>query len=182
MHCLICNKKLRSDNTHGHCRKHRNISAHRREYMENYAKDNEKIKKYKRQWAKDNVEKLNKQCIIRRQTRPTIKLAHALRTRLNKLVGARSGSPIAALGCTLEQFKLHIESQFLPGMTWENHGLRGWHLDHIIGLCNFDLTDPEQYALACHYTNIRPLWAKDNLTRKKRNITLPRVPDAQNGR
>lgn len=53
-------------------------------------------------------------------------------------------------------------------MSWENYGKNGWHLDHIIPLSAFDLTDPEQLKIACHYTNIQPLWARDNLVKSNK--------------
>lgn len=53
-------------------------------------------------------------------------------------------------------------------MTWNNWALHGWHIDHILPLSKFDLSDPEQVKIACNYTNLQPLWAEDNL-RKSNN-------------
>ena len=64
-----------------------------------------------------------------------------------------------------DQRKIRNESLFQSGMTWENHGKYGWHIDHIRPCSSFDLTDPEQQKLCCHYTNLQPLWAKDNLSK-----------------
>ena len=66
------------------------------------------------------------------------------------------------LGAPIELVRAHIESQFKEGMTWENHGVHGWHIDHVKPLASFDLTDPEQLKQAAHYTNLAPLWAYDN--------------------
>lgn len=68
------------------------------------------------------------------------------------------------LGCSLDQFREHIASQFKPGMTLENHG--EWHLDHVIPMARAlqsDFFSPEQL---CHYTNYQPLWAKENLAKQ----------------
>jgi len=64
------------------------------------------------------------------------------------------------IGCTPEYLKEHIETQFTEGMSWELIG-KYIHIDHIIPLCSAK-TEEEIYKL-CHYSNLQPLWAKDNL-------------------
>jgi hypothetical protein len=70
------------------------------------------------------------------------------------------------LGCSYDEFKVHIEKQFLEGMTWANHGK--WHLDHIIPV-SYGLNESEVIALN-HYTNFQPLWATDNMSKGNRYI------------
>ena len=65
------------------------------------------------------------------------------------------------IGCSYSELMIHIENQFEPGMTWENKSL--WHIDHIIPLASAK-TEEELYKL-CHYTNLQPMWAKDNLSK-----------------
>lgn len=65
------------------------------------------------------------------------------------------------LGCSLEEFWKHLESQFQPGMTRENYGK--WHVDHIKPCISFDLTKISQQKKCFHYTNLQPLWAEENL-------------------
>jgi hypothetical protein len=69
------------------------------------------------------------------------------------------------LGCSWQEARDHIQSQFKEGMTWENHGFYGWHIDHIIPCSSFDLTDLEQQKKCFHYTNLQPLWWKDNISK-----------------
>ncbi|MEM4726061.1 MAG: hypothetical protein QXG63_03905 [Nitrososphaerales archaeon] len=82
---------------------------------------------------------------------------------------SKRSSSVKDLGCSLEEFKRYLESKFQPGMTWNNYGKNGWHIDHIKPLCSFDLTDTEQVKLACHYTNLQPLWWSDNLSKISRD-------------
>ena len=67
------------------------------------------------------------------------------------------------LGCTAEHARAHIESQFTKGMSWDNHGMHGWHIDHILPCASFDMADQGQQRQCFHYTNLQPLWATDNL-------------------
>ena len=66
----------------------------------------------------------------------------------------------------------HLERQFLPKMSWENQG--EWHIDHIVPLSSFDFTSPDdpEFRAAWALTNLRPLWAKDNLRKGARRSLL----------
>ncbi len=79
---------------------------------------------------------------------------------------AKIGSAVRDLGCSVSELMAHLEIKFQPGMTWENWG--SWHIDHIKPLASFDLTNREQFLIACHYTNLQPLWASDNLAKGAR--------------
>jgi hypothetical protein len=72
------------------------------------------------------------------------------------------------LGCSHEEYKAHIEKQFLKGMTWENKEL--WEIDHIIPISSAKTVE-EVYVLS-KYTNLRPLWRKDNRVKKAKRIYL----------
>lgn len=95
------------------------------------------------------------------------KIAAMIRSRLHDTLrnNYKTGFVVNTVGCTVEFLKQYIESKFQPGMSWENQG--EWHLDHIIPLSSFDLSNNRELKRACHYTNLQPLWAKDNL--KKNN-------------
>ena len=99
----------------------------------------------------------------RRREDVQFKLACRLTDRLNKaLRGIGSGQDaVRYLGCSLKELKAHLSMQFETGMTWENHG--EWHIDHIIPLASVDLTKESKLRKVCHYTNLQPLWAADNI-------------------
>jgi hypothetical protein len=98
-------------------------------------------------------------CNIREHVRQAVKYSNV----------SKSHPSIEYLGCTIEEFKLHIEKQFKEGMSWENHS-RGedcWHLDHIKPLAQLkDINDEALLREVCHYTNYQPLWEKDNLAKQ----------------
>ena len=89
------------------------------------------------------------------------RLAKRLRGRMQDLI--RAGSAVRDLGCSVSDFKEFIEQRFSGGMSWPNYGK--WHLDHIVPLASFDLTDRQQFLEAAHYSNYQPLWAQDNLSK-----------------
>lgn len=97
---------------------------------------------------------------------PIVKVANNLRKRLREFINGERQLP--GVGCTRDELKRHIELQFKDGMTWENYGQ--WHIDHIRPCASFDLLDPEQARQCTHYTNLQPLWAKDNLSKGAKYI------------
>lgn len=64
---------------------------------------------------------------------------------------------------TLADLKAHLERQFLPGMTWKNHG--EWHIDHIIPRASFVFAGPDDdnFKRCWALPNLRPIWAQDNV-------------------
>ena len=105
---------------------------------------------------------------LRRNNDPLYKLKHNLRTRIKRFFNSKNitkqNKTFDIVGCTPEFLKEHIENQFTEGMSWELMG-QHIHIDHIIPLSSAN-TEEEVYKL-CHYTNLQPLWAKDNM--KKSN-------------
>jgi len=98
------------------------------------------------------------------------RLHKALDEKLNK---KKNDYTKNILGLDMEQFFLYLESKFEEGMTWDNYGNNGWHIDHIIPLSCGD-TEEEIYLLS-HYTNLQPLWAEENL-RKNAKLDKSLIP------
>ncbi len=120
------------------------------------SKDPERWKKYHRDYMRN-----------RAKNDKNFKIAADLRSRLTHAVSGKykSGSAIKDLGCSLSTFVKYIESKFQSYMTWDNYGRKGWHLDHIIPLNSFDLSNIIEFKKACHYTNLQPLWWYDNMSK-----------------
>lgn len=103
-----------------------------------------------------NVERVTKY----RKTNIQYALKHKISSQLRKkLKSLKVKSSLLYLGCTIDFLKNYLESQFLPGMTWENHTTDGWHIDHIIPCASFDLTKEEEQYKCFHYTNLMPRWS-----------------------
>ncbi len=146
----------------------------RRMQLEQYYRDNrEEILERDRKYRKDNKEKLIELQKKRYNDDIQFRLSSVLRSRLRRAIknGYRSGSAVKDLGISIIEFKRYLEFLFYSNsingesMTWENYGYRGWHIDHIIPLSIFDLTDRKQFLESCHYTNLQPLWAGENMSK-----------------
>jgi hypothetical protein len=139
------------------------IRAQKKIYRDR-AENKEKHRVYRIEYNKNNKEKTNKRERDRIKTEPNYRLLRLLRCRVSEALKgkSKSASTIELLGISVEEAKRHLESQFTEGMSWENHGLRGWHIDHIRPCASFDFSDPAQQKACFHYSNLQPLWAKDN--------------------
>ncbi len=130
-----------------------------------------------KEWRLKNKDRLKKYKSCYNKTKESIsvqyKLSNRLRQRLYKAINGnfKSGSAVKDLGCSIEELKLHLESKFQSGMNWDNWTHDGWHIDHIKPLASFDLTDRNQLLEACHYTNLQPLWATDNIVKSDKIVT-----------
>jgi hypothetical protein len=134
------------------------------EYHKKYIKANpDKIRVHKSKYRKKRL----KQSI---QFRIQQRLRKRVHSAIKNLKQNKLYSITKAIGCNSEELKKYLESKFLSGMTWDNHGLYGWHIDHVKPLSSFDLTNEKEFFQACHYTNLQPLWAKDNLQKGSKDL------------
>jgi hypothetical protein len=131
-----------------------------KEYFKEYRQTNkERIKENKKEYQRN-----------RRKTDPLFKMCGNLRTRTliafkNKGYSKNTKTQ-EMLGVDWEVCKAHIEIQFTKGMNWDNQG--EWHIDHIIPLASAN--NEEELMKLCHYTNLQPLWAEDNLSKNDKII------------
>ena len=148
----------------------------------------EKHKEYKKRYYQNNKEKIklkekehrqnNKESILKRKREiykerytndPQYRLNLLIRDFTRRVTTAvkqqKELRSLEYLGCSLEEFKSHIESLWLDGMSWENHG--DWHIDHIIPLDYFVKNSDDPWK-ANHYSNLQPLWAEANLSKGNR--------------
>ena len=125
---------------------------------------------YHKKYYAANRQKIIKRASMYKSLTTNQQLAKLLRWRVNNAIRGKMkpGSSVKLLGCSIEEFRVHLESLFLPGMSWMNRGRGGWHIDHIKPLCLFNLEDLEEFRAACHYTNLQPLWERDNLSKNKK--------------
>lgn len=136
----------------------------RKEYLAKWRTEN---KHYSVKWRAKNGERKREYNAKWQQNKYhndiSYKLRSLLRNRIRSAIkkGSKSARTLGLLGCSVEEVKRHLESQFKDGMSWENHG--EWHIDHIVPCASFDLTDPEQQKQCFHYSNLQPLWATENM-------------------
>jgi hypothetical protein len=115
--------------------------------------------------------------LSKKRSDPQFRLLANMRSRVSNAVRKSFPKPdktLNALGCTFGELKVWLETHFEDGMTWENYGRGGWHLDHVREICTFDLSDPVQFSECCHYTNLQPLWEGDNLAKEHRRRAVDR--------
>lgn len=111
----------------------------------------------------------------KKKKNPYIKIVINLRTRLSQIINKeyKTLHTIDLLGCTVEEFRHHLESQFESGMSWNNYGK--WHIDHIIPCNYFNLTKEENQYICFNYRNLQPLWAEENC--KKQDLVPENVEE-----
>jgi hypothetical protein len=102
------------------------------------------------------------------QFRLRVQLAILLVSKLRRQRAKKTVGTIKLTGCDIDWLSAWLEIQFLPGMTWENYGIHGWHIDHIRPCASFDLTDSKQQKLCFHWTNLQPLWASENCSKSSK--------------
>lgn len=135
---------------------------YRQKYLEENREEINRVKKLYKLNNREKVLKERKEYYQRGMKDPIFVLTRRLRNGIYRSLRTnKTKCSLDILGCTQEEFKLHIESQFTEGMSWDS--LDKIHIDHIIPISSANSIE-EVYRLN-HYTNLQPLWAKDNLSK-----------------
>ena len=93
------------------------------------------------------------------------KLELSIRSRIKSAIVCKSNirKTLDLIGLeSIEYLRMHLESQFEDWMSWENHAIDTWHIDHIIPCAAYDLSIEENQFKCFNYRNLRPLSASDN--------------------
>lgn len=106
--------------------------------------------------------------------RPDRAIHHRIGAQIRYALGSGKGGKSAfdLVGYSVEELMCHLERQFVRGMSWENMG--EWHIDHIIPINSFRISGPDDPAisLAWALTNLRPLWARENISKGDKRTLL----------
>lgn len=149
------------------------LAQQRREY---YLKNKDKILAKNEAYRLSNFAKISKvkkgrmreYVKAKRSSDLSFRISGNCRGRVNSVLKATCGSKKASTtmnltGCTIEELRAHLESRFADGMNWENYGRNGWHIDHIKPCSSFDMLQESVQKKCFHFTNLQPLWWRDNL-------------------
>lgn len=178
-HCRVCQKEFKKDwylKNQQHClayikrpevkiktaQRTKNRYNNDHEWRERKLKENRERRR--REPAKRKQRQNEK---LRRAKNPNYRIAQNLRSRLRLAliqqgIVKKSSKTLELIGCSPSFLKEYIESLWQEGMSWDNYGPDGWHIDHIKPCCSFDLELFEEQQKCFHFTNLQPLWALDN--------------------
>ncbi len=149
---------------------YKKYAKERCEYMTKWGRSNpEKRKKYVNKYIDKNRAEINKKGVKYYHDNKL----HMLISKgvLRSLKGNKPKRTFEMLEYSEMELRIHIESQFTEGMSWENMGMKGWHIDHIVPFYAFDFNTHSdvQFNQCWSLKNLRPMWASANIS-KSNNI------------
>lgn len=167
-------EKLLQKNKEYYQKNKEKIYASQKEWVKN---NRDKARERKRRWDFKNKDKVAEQRRNRENSRrisdPAFKIKRNLSRRIRRALDGsiKHSQTMHLTGCSQEELKHYLESLWKSGMSWYNYGVHGWHIDHIKPISSFNLNDPEEQKMCFHWTNLQPLWAKENM--EKADKILP---------
>lgn len=171
---LAYGAKYRSENRDKLRESSKAYARNNRQYFNDYKRkqyhsDPQRFLIYNKNWQKKNADKhraTRRKYVARRLKQDlNYKLRSYLRSRIHFCIknNVKSASSGKLLGCSIDDLKIYLESKFEVGMSWQNYGRNGWHVDHIIPCSIFDLSKPDHQKRCFHFSNLQPLWEPDNI-------------------
>ena len=139
-----------------------------------YSENSDKVKSYYKKYREDNKIELSKKQIEKQKNRRIndtgFRILQNIRRRVANVIQGNSETT-KYIGCNKDELKKYLESLFTEGMSWENYGNRElcWNIDHKLPLDSHIRDqnglwkeDSEYNKSLIHYTNLTPMWRKEN--------------------
>jgi hypothetical protein len=144
---------------------YKNNSDYIQDRVKKYRDSNlEKMRVYEKERRVNRKDYLNEYTKNKRKTDILFRLSCNLRSRTRKFLKNKSKHTKDIIGIEMDELKSYLGSLFSEGMNWDNYG--DWHIDHIIPLSS--AKDEDELFKLCHYTNLQPLFAKDNIIKSNK--------------
>jgi len=188
--CIICEReedaeykrkysdKIKLSNRKSKAKRKEQIKIYNKEYHEkNKVKLNEKRRIWRLNPAHNEKKReyMRKYYIKKQKRDPLYALNKSISLYIRETLKNNGGSKKNrhwedVVGYTVLELRKHLEKQFIDGMSWDNYGTDGWHIDHIIPVAVFNYSSPEHidFKRCWSLSNLQPLWAKDNLSKGKK--------------
>lgn len=158
--CVYCVSRRNTEKKYGIAVYYNSIPPPRERRVARIPNEEELAEKKEKRW----------QALVKRLKEPEYRALQMYKSRVFTALQRQNAGRVAPiselLGCSPKEFVRWLEIHFQEGMEWSNHGVNGWHIDHIRPIASFDLHDSLQQRVCFHFTNHQPLWAKDNLTKR----------------
>lgn len=183
-HCVVCNlARVNAEYKKPKVRKRKKI-YNKLHYWENKEEINQQCREYHAAHRKErSLQRKQRRSEIRewegpylanrRATDKSFDIGCKTRQLINSAIKRNSfnSSAVDIIGCSVQFMRDYIETQFVSGMSWKNHGKK-WVFDHIKPIGSFDLTKHRQLLEAFHYSNTRPLTisAHEAKSAKEKNL------------
>lgn len=170
--CKKCYDKNRYESNKEEIRKRNKkwAQSHKDVMNKHSAKWRLKNKTWIKDWHRKNRKKINRYWRNRKRNEPTLRLhSNISRNIHNSLNGTKAGNRWESLvGYTVNDLIRHLESKFKKGMTWDDYGRGGWHIDHIIPKSHFQIEDANSpdFKKCWSLDNLQPLWEHENCSKQ----------------
>jgi len=161
-------KKYYNNNRYAMMEKQKIYREKNKEKFNNYSKiycekNKEKLRDYRHKYYK------NKR---RKDIHYKIKkgVSTLMRIRLHNRLASKEGNTVFnILPYTIEKLIQRLELNFQPGMSWNNYGFYGWHIDHKKADCKFNYKsiNDQSFKDCWSLANLQPLWADDNFKKNR---------------